>query len=460
MQSLNLPRKRSASRSGPNRTLYASPKRPRKGMLYIVLGAGGGQLAALVSAPIISRQYSPDDVGVFSVLSAVAFAVAVVAALRFELAVTLPRDDSEAAALVRLGICSTLATGFIGATLAVVFGDDVAEAAGQRRLGAWLPAAPILAAIIGIFSVYNQLALRRRDFGAVGGRNALNGIVTAATQVLAGVLGYRSGGLVVGFGAGQTAGIAALVTRSSKAGKGDKITLSEMRSAVVRYRRFPLVSVPAGLLNVAGLQFPIIAISMMYGSSVAGWLGMTQRVLALPMSLLGMAVSQVFLAELSRSIRTGEGAPKTIFGSASRRLFVLGTLAIVVTLLAGPALFTRFLGAQWEVSGQYAQALSLALGPQLCASPLSQTMIAYERQWMQLLWDIGRLIIVSAAILVADLLWHSPLATIWALGAASGAAYGASWLMSYWTISAADRGLIALPATADLQHPRTSNVAQ
>ena len=56
---------------------------------------------------------------------------------------------------------------------------------------------------------------------------------------------------------------------------------------------------PAGVLNVAGLYLPILLLAWLYGPVVAGYVGFTQRVLGLPMTLIGQSVAQVYLGELS-----------------------------------------------------------------------------------------------------------------------------------------------------------------
>src|SRR5450631_1051953 len=79
----------------------------RRGALTIFGGTASGQALALVSAPVLSRLYSPSNFGVFTVLSSLIAIVGAVAALRFELAVPLPEKERDAQGLVALGLMST-----------------------------------------------------------------------------------------------------------------------------------------------------------------------------------------------------------------------------------------------------------------------------------------------------------------------------------------------------------------
>src|SRR5664279_1320714 len=70
-----------------------------------------------------------------------------------------------------------------------------------------------------------------------------------------------------------------------------------------RYRRFPLVASWSKLINTAGLQVPMLLISVLYGSAAAGLLGLTVRIVGGPAAVIGQAVYQVFSAEASAKVR-------------------------------------------------------------------------------------------------------------------------------------------------------------
>jgi O-antigen/teichoic acid export membrane protein len=183
-----------------------------------------------------------------------------------------------------------------------------------------------------------------------------------------------------------------------------------------------------------GVQAPILLIAYFYGGEVAGWLGLSQRVLALPVALIGAAAAQVYLGELVSASLQEPAHPMTLFVKASRRLAGIGFAIALVLLVAGPWLFRLVFGPQWEVSGQYARALSLGLAAQLIASPLSQTLNAFERQYLQLTWDVARLVVVTGATGICAWTGGSALASMWCFGLASFVAYAASWLLSHHTL--------------------------
>lgn len=407
-----------------------------RGVLMIVSGTAVGQIAALLAAPALTRLYSPSSFGIFTVVSSLIMTIGTVAALRFELAIPIPEREDRAQSLAALGFISCLATAVAGSFVVLVWGLDMANLFGEPDLMPWLWLVPAIAALVGCFTVLNQLAIRHRRYGAIARRNVTQSVGMVLVQIGAGLASFRSGGLIVGLGFGQVVGTVGMMPSSGllspDARRGR--TPGELRAALVRFRRFPLMLAPAGLINALGLQLPVLFIAYYFGSQVAGWLGLTQRVLGLPVTLLGLAVAQVYLGELSRAVRGESVHTRELFAVASRRLAVAALGCLAVLLMAGPWLFSTVFGSEWLPSGQYAQALAVSLALQLVAVPLSQTLIVFERQTLQLLWDVGRLAAVMVAVVVVATGGGSALVTIWALAAASGLSYGLSWILSMATI--------------------------
>lgn len=420
------------------RVLARSPR--ARGLLAISGGSAAGQVLAVAAVPLLARIYSPADFGVYTVVAAITLTLAAVAPLRFDLAIPLPDTQQDAYSLVTLGLGATLLTALLG-TLGVALASGPVARFFEPGLTSWLWAAPWIAAAIGTSMVFSQLAVRDRRYGAIGRRNALQSTVLIGTQLIAGAAGLRPGGLVAGFALGQIAGTLSLL-RSAGYGRAEAREGRKPRrvaAVLKRYRRFPLILAPSGLINVVGMQLPVLFIASFYGGEVAGWLGLTQRVLALPVTLIGAATAQVYLGELSSLLRAAPEQARALFTTASKRLALVGVVVAVALWAAGPPLFSLVFGAEWLMSGHYAQGLALGLAAQLLAAPLSQTLIAFERQLAQFTWDLSRLVVVSGATVLTAVLDQPAGTAVWVFGTASGVAYLASWLMSRHVVGRAER---------------------
>lgn len=430
----------------------------RRGALTIAAGTAVGQAVGLLAAPVLSRLFTPSDFGLLTIVTALSVSVASVAALRLELAVPLPESERDARSLVALGLLAAATTAVLGTALVAVAGDQLVRALGEPALQPWLWLVPLLSATIASFGLLNQLAVRHRRYGAVGRRNLVSSVATVSTQVGAGAAGLRPGALVLGLVVGQLLGAVSLLR-----GAGLRVvdpagaqTVRSLRRVLRRHRRFALLLAPAGLLNVLGIQLPVLVMAYVYGSEVAGWLGMSQRVLALPVMLVGQAVAQVYLGELSREVRESGSSARLLFSRASRQLAVVALGLAVVLLAFGPALFRLVLGPEWTPSGDYARALAVGLAAQLVAAPLSQTLVVLGHAGQQLAWDAGRLLLTVGVVIACAALDRPATTAVWALGAALTGSYAAGWWLARRAIRAQDpaRTPASARTTATAASPR------
>lgn len=417
-----------------------SASKARRGVATIAGGTAVGQIVALAAAPVLTRVYSPADFGLFAVLSALSVTLGTVAAARLDLAVPLPERDEDAYALAAGGLLACALSLSLGCLVVLTTGDRLASLLDQPGLMPWLWLMPVSAAFMAGSLVLNQLALRHQRFAAVARRNLVQAVALVATQVVLGLVGIRPGGLVVGFAVAQMLSLLSLLpgSRLLQPSAREGMRPSAIVRALARYRRFPLVATPSGLMNVLGPQLPVLFMSIWYGGQVAGWLGLTQRVLTLPVSLVGTAVAQVYLSELSRASLRDMSRARGLFDRVSVTLTVAASVLAVVLVLAGPALFAWFFGERWQPSGDYARALGVGVAAQLVSSPLSQTLVVFEKQINQLWWDIGRLTSMAAVLSLFPLMGAGALTTVWAVGVLTALTYAAAWDMSRRAIRTAD----------------------
>ena len=194
-------------------------------------------------------------------------------------------------------------------------------------------------------------------------------------------------------------------------------SLADLRAAVRRFRRFPLVAMPSALVNSAGLEVPLLLVAALYGDVRAGLLGLTVRVVGGPSRVIGQAVHQVFSGESSAAIREARGTLGRTVRMSVRRLLLVGAVPAAVLLAAGPELFGLVFGPEWSEAGTYARLLALAYLAQFAVAPVSATLFLLERQGRELAWVVFRLVLTAGGPLACGLTGAPATAAIAALAA-------------------------------------------
>jgi len=367
----------------------------------VVLGTSVGQLVLVASTPVVARLYTPVEIGGLATFVAIIATLAGGATLKFPLAIPLPAHDRDARALAVLSLWLCVGAGSAVAAVWMVNGARFAEwlqAPEFARLG-WQVGLGVT--VLGALETSHYLAVRAEDFNGIGVSRSVEGVSKASGQVGFGSVGLGVGGLILADVASRILAAIYLFQRLKSHGAGYlRSTLADVLANARRYRSFAAFGALAGVLNVASRQSPVILLAATYGAGAAGTFALAQRFVAMPATLLSQAISQVALGELTRRLRAGKQIRVSAYW---RGIAVLTSVAVPVFLfigLAGPSVISVLLGPAWDGTGSVVRALSVSFALQFAVVPMGQTLVALERQGLQLMWDAMRLILAVVSIAV------------------------------------------------------------
>src|SRR5690606_31132694 len=228
------------------------------------------------------------------------------------------------------------------------------------QLGGAVWLVPFGIAVAGISQTVRYWAIREQAYGLIATTAMTQGIGRAAVQLTAGAVSANPIGLVVSEIVGQGAGvvrIGRLAFRDALAVLGQP-SVRELLAVACAHRRYPLVLGPAAFVTTAGLQAPALLLASLYGPGVAGFYFMTQKLLGLPVQLLGKSLSQVFLGEGARLAHSAAAALGALFDRIAKRLLLLGLMPAVAIALFGRWGVVFFLGEHWHMAGVFIQWLA------------------------------------------------------------------------------------------------------
>ena len=393
--------------------------------LVVLSGTAVFQLVLLASSPVLSRQYTPDDFGVLSVFSSLMTLALVASSLRYEQAVPLPADPARAANVTALGAVALVGTTVAFSALLLLAGGWLGDVSGTPLLEGvlWLFPAALLGAAAQQLLVF--VAVRRGAFRAVSVDRGTQGVVMVAAQVAFGVAGAGARGMVAGFTMGLVAAAGLLVwwDRHRIARWRHQVSWSAMRSEGRRYRRFPTFGVWSGLFNRGALDLPNILFATLYGPGVAGLFLLSQRIVAAPTQLIGQSVGHVYFNEAADASRERPTELPRLYRRVLQRLLALGLLPALAMAVLAPWAFSVVFGADWREAGVYTALMAPLFLAQLAITPLTSTFAIAERQDLQLVRDLVRLVLVLAVFVAG---WQLDLDARWVV-----AGYSAAMVIGY-----------------------------
>ncbi len=395
-------------------------------MLKLVSGTTLAQLITILTAPIISRLFTPQAFGVLYVYTSWVTIVTVVICLRYEFAIVLPESDEDAANLV--GLCVIIAFGIslLVSIFLIFFGHALVALLNAPNLYGFLWLIPIALMIQGFFSAMNYWNTRTRRFGRLSIARVAASLTTSALPIFLASIGHATAAsLIFSYVAGTLVFSCVLGFQVLKE-NASLFWLSIQRARILanlkRYKKFPLVDSWGSFINNLSWQLPSLMLLYFFSETVVGYYSLSNRLILLPITLLGSSIAQVFYQHISELRSNPQNMSKSV-QLVFHRLTAIGIFPAFVLAIAGPQLFGIVFGAQWAEAGRYAQILSPWMFVLFISSPLGSLFATLERQELLLIVNIFILLTRFAALAIGGLT-HNVFVTLIIWSASGVLVYG------------------------------------
>lgn len=370
-----------------------------RNVLTVLSGATIAQVIPVLVSPLLTRLYTPADLGGLALFVAVVTVLVVLATGRYELAILLPRSERTAFDLAAIAAGLAVMSCGAGMVITVMFLDRIASTLALGSDPWWLYFVPPCVMMMGVYQALNYWYNRRGQYRMLAGSRVAQASTMCSVQVAAGGATGGALGLIGGYAAGQAASIAVIVraTRSELLLRLRAVRVARLRIAARRYRSFPIYMVPGHLANIISAQAPVLLLATLYGPAVAGLYSLAERVLVAPTSIVGAAIGDVYRQQAALAYQRA-GNCRELFLRTARRLFLIALVPLVLSVVGGPVVFELVFGVIWRPAGEIVALLGAMIFFQLISSPLSQTVLLAGMQQLDLVWQLLRLALAFASI--------------------------------------------------------------
>lgn len=358
-----------------------------KNVLTLMAGTLGAQLLPLLLSPILTRLYSPENFGIFSLFSAVCFSIATLSTLRYELAILLPKSNKHAKFI--LYVCSIIIciTSFAIAVLCYLYATELSELLKAPTLAPTLKYVAIGVFLIGFIQALSYWHLRQKHFTLLARNKFQQSLCSTILQILAGFLTTTSNvfGLILGFLISQLYAVIFLFSKTNFLNQGSFPNKLQSHILLKKYSNLPIMNGTNAVVDTLRVNGINILIAMLFNNSLLGQFALAWRILQAPISLINGALSQVSFQTVSQL----EGTQIFSFAVKSIKLsFFAGIIPFTLIYLLSPTLFPIIFGPNWTIAGDIAQSLCPWLFLNLITSPLSTIFIVIKKQLHALIFSI------------------------------------------------------------------------
>ncbi len=375
--------------------------------------AGGtalGQGLVVVTMPLLTRLYSPEDMGAFSLFMAFIGFAGVAVSLRYDMAIMSASSDQEADDLLRLSTYLLPFTSAI-ATLALLLLIRF-DALSFSRLPSWsLGAAFLLLGATGFFTAFRFWVIRSGRVGIVGRASVGQGAARAIVPLILSLISPGWFGLMMGELMARLVGLGGFLGHARRVGLSWRLNLGRLWEIARRYVSYPKMVLPSSAIDALGAALPVPIIATLFGIRAAGEYALIYRLAAIPASLVSGSVADVLHARMVTAMNSDQSSLRPLLGLAVRKLLLLALLVYLPVSLVAPLAAGFLFGPLWAESGVVFSALAPLFIAAFIVSPLSRMLLVVKRQERKLVFDLAFLILpllaltLSASIGFVTSLW-------------------------------------------------------
>lgn len=365
-----------------------------KGMLTLIVGSGLARLLGVISIPLLTRIYSPEDYGILALYSSFVAILVPVFTLRYVQAIPLPNNIFLALNLFLLCLFFIIVAAILTTIILFFFGDHIFSIFNIEELQTWWWLIVLGASGGATYELFTLWAVREKSYGLISKVQIKQSFIGESLKIILGMFNLKPVGLLVGQVVAQSYGVIDYYKGNAKNLKLLRRSFS-LKRIIILFRYFfdfALFRLPSDLLLVVSVQAPLLITATAFGRETTGQLSLAIMALSLPVSLIGAAMARAYYAEIASIGKTQASKIKNITISIQKKLFAIAIPMTLVIFFFSEKLFEIFFGEDWLEAGKFASILAPYVLLQFTSSPLMQVVNVIGRQSLYFYMNSGRVI--------------------------------------------------------------------
>lgn len=299
---------------------------------------------------------------------------------KYEMAIMSPKKEYEAVNIVFL---SAIIAGIFSIFLLVcvlIFKKSFALILEKPEIENWLFIIPFSVLFIGFYNALNFYNTREKYYKNVAISSIYKSTGSGVTQVGLGLFNVGPFGLILGQVVSYISGNYILLKRiTRKYELKNTFDFGVIKTMAQKYKKFPLYTLPAGLLSAFNLNILSFLITSIFSLTILGYFVLAQRTIGVSSAIIGRSIGQVYFQKMSESKKNGESL-LNVFNSTLKKLILIAVPLFSVLYLSVVPMFEVVFGKQWIIAGRYAQILIPFFALRFVCSSLSYTLHIVEKQ--------------------------------------------------------------------------------
>ncbi len=312
------------------------------------------QLLAVIFYPIITRQYSPAELGAVSLFLSIVGIGSILATAQYESAILLESEEVNAVAVFDLTFLINLGITGFALTSLLLFKNSIIKLFNVEGISQFLWLIPVMIFLTTLGFVFTYWFNRQNRFSYTARYNLVQSASNSTMKVFLGAISYTHWGLFVSSIWGQIAGIGSVIFNKSLINPLFQFNKKRMSEVAIRHFKFPVYTLPHAFINTIAGNLPVLILSAWFNMTEVGLFSLGVTLGFRPISMLTTSMNQVFFQKVSSNKNNGVESYSLLLRFCKKAIYITLPLFAIAFVIIKPATVLIF-GAAWIGAGVYLQ---------------------------------------------------------------------------------------------------------
>lgn len=320
-----------------------------KRVMTLFTGSALGAIIYFVFQPLITRIYTPSELGMYAFVFSIASMFSSVVNGHYDLTIVSAKNDKEADKLAVLSfifsIILIMLVGIVLIIILILFPEKL------QNVGWWSLTACLFLLIFSINNILASYNNRYLQYKILSKVSVYKNSARVLFQIIFGLLKMGFIGILSGNLLGYLIG----VRQQASFINGDysrftKYRLSDIWKVAKKYYKQPIFSAPGLFFVAASNSIISLYIGILYGAEALGYYFLSVNILNVPISLISTNMGKVFFQSANEE-KSKTGTFNKTLKKTTIILVLISVPSFILLYLIAEPLFSFIFGESWSMAG-------------------------------------------------------------------------------------------------------------
>ncbi|MBV4191512.1 oligosaccharide flippase family protein [Bacteroides fragilis] len=365
-----------------------------KSVVVLFSGNVFANLISFLSIPILSRIYSDIAFGDYAIVISTAAIVNGISTLGLTSAIMIPVEENKAKSVFTTAWISHILVSTFCFVLALILLPvySIYSITGSYSCSLLLMYLYVL--LVGTFSLLSVYANRLRKNRILFWNAMINSLALLCLAIPFGLWGWGGTGFLMASTGGY---LVANIQMLYHMNPFKKIAYRDCISVYKGFKDFVIYQFPSNLISTFTIQLPNQLFSAYFGNASLGGYAMCERILGVPMRLIGAPITTIYFRHSSECIRECKDISGFTYILITR-ILILAFLPVLILFSCSEVLFTFILGDSWLLVGKIVSILIFPYVLLFCSNCVSYCLVVIGKQKINLYLSLLYLMLIVASV--------------------------------------------------------------